>query len=63
MPIRVVLIDDDADFLWLIRLSLQLEHDITVVGEAEEGETGVALALRQQPDVVVVDLMMPRRSH
>jgi DNA-binding NarL/FixJ family response regulator len=34
MPIRVVLIDDDADFLWLIRFSLQLEHDITVVGEA-----------------------------
>jgi two-component system, NarL family, response regulator LiaR len=60
MPIRVVLIDDDADFLWLIRFSLQLEHDITVVGEADEGETGVALALRQQPDIVVMDLMMPR---
>jgi hypothetical protein len=39
MPIRVVMIDDDADFLWLIRFSLQLEHDITVIGEADEGET------------------------
>jgi DNA-binding NarL/FixJ family response regulator len=60
MPIRVVVIDDDADFVWLTRLSLQLEHDITVIGEAQEGETGVALALREQPDIVVMDLMMPR---
>ena len=60
MPIRVVVIDDDADFLWLTRLSLQLEHDITVIGEAHEGEAGVALALREQPDIVVTDLMMPR---
>jgi len=37
-----------------------LEHDITVIGEADEGETGVALALREQPDIVVMDLMMPR---
>jgi DNA-binding NarL/FixJ family response regulator len=60
VPIRVVVIDDDADFVWLARLSLQLEHDITVIGEAQEGETGVALALREQPDIVVMDLMMPR---
>jgi DNA-binding NarL/FixJ family response regulator len=60
MPIRVVMIDDDAHFLWLIRFSLQLEHDITVIGEANEGETGVALALREQPDIVVMDLMTPR---
>jgi two-component system, NarL family, invasion response regulator UvrY len=60
MPIRVVVIDDDADYRWLFRFSLQLEHDITVIGEAEEGETGVALALQEQPDIVVMDLMMPR---
>jgi DNA-binding NarL/FixJ family response regulator len=60
MPIRVVVIDDDADFLWLTRLSLRPEHDITVIGEAQEGETGVALALREQADIVVTDLTMPR---
>jgi len=60
VPIRVVVIDDDADFVWLARLSLQLEHDITVIGEAQDGETAVALALREQPDIVVMDLMMPR---
>jgi DNA-binding NarL/FixJ family response regulator len=60
MPIRVVVIDDDADYRWLFRFNLQLEHDITVIGEAAEGETGVALALQEQPDIVVMDLMMPR---
>jgi len=60
MPIRVVVVDDDPDFVWLTRVSLQLERDIAVVGEAEEGETAVALALREKPDVVVMDLMMPR---
>ena len=43
MPIRVVMIDDDADFLWLIRFSLQLEHDITVIGETDDGETELRL--------------------
>jgi len=60
IPIRVLVVDDDADFQWLIRLNLQLEHDTTVVGVAEDGETGIALALREQPDVIVMDLMMPR---
>ena len=59
-PIRVVLIDDDANFLWLIRVRLELEHDIAVIGEADEGETGVALVLREQPDIVVMDMRMPR---
>ena len=48
-PIRVVLIDDNADFLRLIRVRLELEHDIVVIGEAEEGETGVALAFESNP--------------
>ena len=55
MPIRVLVVDDDADFQWLIQISLQMERDTKVVG----GETGVALARREQPDVVVMDLMMP----
>jgi DNA-binding NarL/FixJ family response regulator len=60
MPIRVLIVEDDEDFQWLLRLSLQLESDTTVVGIAGNGETGVDLALREQPDVVVMDLMMPR---
>jgi DNA-binding NarL/FixJ family response regulator len=61
MPIRVLVVDDDEDFLWLIGLSLRGHDDIVVIGEAQEPETGVALALQeQQLDIVVMDLMMPR---
>jgi len=60
MPSRVLVVEDDQDFQWLLRLSLQLEHDTTVVGVAGDGETGVDLVLREQPDVVVMDLMKTR---
>ena len=45
----MVLIDDDVDFLWLIRFRLELEHDIAVIGEAEEGETGVGWLFESNP--------------
>lgn len=60
MSIRVLVVDDDADFRSMINLTLEGENDMTVVGEAGDGETGVALALAQKPDVVLMDLMMPR---
>ena len=60
MPIRVLVVDDDEDFLWLIGLSLRGQDDIMVIGEALEPETGVALVLQEQLDIVVMDLMMPR---
>ena len=60
MPIRVLVVDDDEDFLWLIGLSLRGHDDIVVIGEVQEPETGVALALQEQLDIVVMDLMMPR---
>ena len=60
MPIRVLVVDDDEDFLWLIGLSLRRQDDIMVIGEVLEPEAGVALALQAQLDIVVMDLMMPR---
>jgi two-component system invasion response regulator UvrY len=60
MSIRVLVVDDDADFRSMINLTLECEDDMTVVGEADDGETGVALAFAKRPDVVLMDLMMPR---
>ena len=60
MSIRVLVVDDDADFRSMINLTLEPENDMTVIGEAGDGETGVALALTKRPDVVLMDLMMPR---
>jgi len=54
---RVLVIDDEADVRWLLRLSLErVGHEVLL---AEDGLRGVAMAQRQKPDVIVLDLMMP----
>jgi CheY-like chemotaxis protein len=40
MSIRVLVVDDDADFRSMITLTLEPENDMTVIGEAGDGETG-----------------------
>ena len=56
-----ILIADDHK---VVRLGLKslfaAERDLAVVGEAEDGEEAVAEALRLRPDVVIMDLMMPK---
>jgi DNA-binding NarL/FixJ family response regulator len=58
-PIRVLVVDDHA----LVRAGfdsiLSGEADIEVVGEATDGEEAVALAVREIPDVVLMDIRMP----
>jgi len=57
----VVVVDDDPDYLWLVRVILEMRGErITIVGEAASGEEALAVVLRERPDVVIVDLMMPR---
>ena len=56
---RVALVDDQALVRDGLRLILELAG-VDVVGEAADGEEGVALVLRQPPDVVLMDLRMPR---
>lgn len=58
-PIRVVLVDDQDLVRAGLRLVLQSEPDIAVVGEAADGVQGVRLAQTIRPDVVVMDVRMP----
>jgi DNA-binding NarL/FixJ family response regulator len=57
--VRVVIVDDDA----LVRAGLAMilggDDGIQVVGQAGDGEDGVATALRLRPDVVLMDIRMP----
>ncbi|MGH3712262.1 MAG: response regulator [Micromonosporaceae bacterium] len=57
--IRVLLVDDQALMRAGFRALLEAEADIDVVGEAADGEQGVALAVAHQPDVALVDVQMP----
>lgn len=57
--ISVLLVDDQALLRAGIRALLELEPDITVVGEADDGGVGMALAAQLQPDVVLMDIRMP----
>ena len=57
--IRIVLADDHALIRGGLAAMLGAEDDITVVGEAADGAEAVELALRERPDVVVMDIRMP----
>jgi DNA-binding NarL/FixJ family response regulator len=57
----VVVVDDDPDYLWLVRFILESGSDkAAIVGEAASGEEALGLVLDKGPDIVIVDLMMPR---
>ena len=57
--IRVMLVDDHPVVREGLRGMLEAEPDLTVVGEAGSGAEAVALARREQPDVILMDLRMP----
>jgi two-component system response regulator NreC len=57
--IRVLLVDDHALLRAGIRMLLDAEPGMHVVGEAGSGEEGVRMAMELRPDVVVMDLSMP----
>jgi len=60
MLVRVLIVDDHALFRRGLRLLLQAAKDIEVVAEAGDGEEAVRLAERWAPDVVLMDVAMPR---
>ncbi|WP_066393405.1 response regulator [Neobacillus mesonae] len=57
--IRILLVDDHAVVRSGLKMLLQTNPEIEVVGEASEGNEGIKKALRLKPDVVVMDLSMP----
>ena len=60
--IRVLIVDDHALFRRGLEATLQLEPDISVVGEAGDGGEALAKAQESLPDVVLMDVKMPRHG-
>ena len=59
MLLRVFLVDDHTVLRSGLRMLLEDEGDICVVGEADNGEAAIATVAAAQPDVIVVDMSMP----
>lgn len=61
-PIRVLIADDQSLIRRGMSLILAAESDIEVIGQAADGVEAVALALTLRPDVVLMDLHMPKKG-
>lgn len=60
--IRIVIADDHAIFRDSLRVFLQTERDFRVIGEAADGEVATTLAHRLKPDILLLDISMPRKD-
>ncbi len=57
--IRVALVDDQALFRAGVRMLIESQGDLEIAGEAGDGVAAVALAARERPDVILMDVRMP----
>ncbi len=58
-PVGILVIDDSPIFLHAVRDVIAASSGLKLVGEAGTGEEGVAMAMRVQPDLVLVDVLLP----
>ncbi|MBV9949945.1 MAG: response regulator, partial [Myxococcales bacterium] len=59
-PRRVLVVEDDPSIM--LGLSINLEKEGYVVLRAEDGERGLELARRERPDLLILDIMLPRMN-
>ena len=57
---RILLVDDDAEIVESLRLALESNGYSVLI--ARDGNQGLALSERENPDLVILDMMMPKRS-
>lgn len=60
MPIKVLIADDQRLFRQGLRSLLEQEEDLVVVGEASDGQDAFTLAQKTNPDIILMDVEMPK---
>lgn len=58
-PIRVVLVDDHLQMHRIVQVTLGVTLDIKLVGQGANGQEGIALCEQHQPDIALMDVVMP----
>lgn len=61
-PTRVLVVDDSEDMRFLVRWTLERDDDFRVVAEAADGHEAIDAAREHRPDLVLLDISMPRMS-
>lgn len=59
-PKRILLVDDDYEIIESMRMLLESQGHTVLV--ARDGNQGLAMAERENPDLMILDMMMPKRS-
>lgn len=62
MPLQLLIVDDEPLARRLTREYLSRHQDINIIGECKNGEEAVDAILNQQPDLILLDIHMPRLS-
>lgn len=57
--LRVLLVDDSPDVRRLLSTRMELEGGYSIVDQAEDGAEAIVMATKHQPDLIVLDAMMP----
>lgn len=57
---KILIVDDDAEIIEAIRFALEAKGYVVLI--ARDGNQGLAMAEREDPDLMILDMMMPKRS-